>query len=120
MWCATRTRLARFDGQVFDVLASAVTDPIHRQIGDFVGMGFDATGTLWLVGKRGVAARSGSAATPIGGDWTICPLASDTSTAAGPLDQVIFDRKGDPRFIGLNRFLRCDGLRFVEAEGPRA
>jgi len=119
VWCATRTRLARFDGQVFDVLASAVTDPIHRQIGDFVGMGFDATGTLWLVGKRGVAARSGSAATPIGGDWTICPLASGTSTAAGPLDQVIFDRKGDPRFIGLNRFLRCDGLRFVEAEGPR-
>ena len=56
VWCATRTSLARFDGQAFDVIPAAVTAPIRRQIGDFLSIGFDGLGTLWIVGREGAAA----------------------------------------------------------------
>ena len=56
VWCATRTSLSRFDGQAFDGIPAAVTAPIHRQIGDFLSIGFDGLGTLWIVGRDGAAA----------------------------------------------------------------
>ena len=112
VWCATRTSLARFDGQAFDVLAAAVTDPIRRQIGDFLSMGFDRSGTLWLVGREGVAASppGESRGPPFAVDWTIYPARS------GSLEHVIFDRQGDPRFVGADRFLARDGRRLVDVK----
>ena len=117
VWCATRTSLARFDGQAFDVIPAAVTAPIRRQIGDFLSIGFDGLGTLWIVGREGAAASKyeppDHAGPDFTGDWTIYPATS------GPLEHVIFDRQGAPRFVGANRVLARDGRRLVEVGPPR-
>ena len=117
VWCATRTSLSRFDGQAFDGIPAAVTAPIHRQIGDFLSIGFDGLGTLWIVGREGAAASQREtrdhANAAFSGDWTIYPATS------GPLEHVIFDRQGAPRFVGANRVLTRDGRELVAVDLPR-
>jgi signal transduction histidine kinase/streptogramin lyase len=105
VWCATRTRLARFDGQAFAALDGAETDRLRNQIGDFTGLGFDGRGTLWLVGRLGAAARGidavGKAA------WSVYP------SPDGPLEHVIVDGHGSPRFVGVGRLMDFDGKQLV-------
>lgn len=106
VWCATRTRVARFNGQAFTALEPPETDRLRSQIGDFTGLGFDGQGTLWLVGRLGAAARSAGGGGTVA-EWSVYP------SADGPLEHVIFDRRGSPRFVGVGRFMAFDGKQLV-------
>lgn len=108
-WCATRTRLVRFDGRAFVAIDAAVTDRLRETIGDFTGLAFDGAGTLWVVGRRGAAARCSDSSSTTG-DWATYPLAS------GVIEHVVLDARRAVCFVGPDAFFTFDGKGLVRRD----
>jgi signal transduction histidine kinase len=102
VWCASRTHLMRFDGQVFAPLPAAITDHLYRTTGSFISLSFDGTGRLLVMGPSGLA-------------W--CPRGLDPMRAAfaewkvirrpeAGLGQMFLDGHGIAHFVDRGVILR--------------
>jgi|GEM_PF-2995153 len=102
VWCSSRAHLMRFDGQLFAMLPAAVTDHLRLSIGTFIGLGFDGTGGLLVLGPDGVAwsPRTVEPMKAAPGDWKIARL------PGARLGQMFLDGHGIAHFVGGNAIFR--------------
>jgi len=107
LWCATPSRIARFDGREFDPLPVDLTKPLHEVLDTFWSLGFDGDGRLWVQGSRGVAQlQEATAHQPR--RWRVHTLRH------GSITSLTFSARGGPVLVGPGVVLQFDGNRFVD------
>jgi signal transduction histidine kinase/streptogramin lyase len=110
--CASRSRLVEFDGISVRPWQQTVTQPLHKQIGDFWSIGFDGQRRLWIQGRKAVAClteRPDPSPGPAKGRWTWRVFGFESGIISG----MCFDDDGRPIVIGPNLACRFNGSEFV-------
>lgn len=110
--CASRSRLVDFDGTTVIPWERAITEPLHRAIGDFWSIGFDGEGRLWIQGRKAVAClahRPDPALERPPGRWMWKVFSFEWGIVSG----MPFDADGRPVIIGPNLACRFNGSEFV-------
>ena len=108
LFCASASRITRFDGVAFDPLPERLTAPLHETIGSFWNIGFDGAGRLWVQGSHAAAVLDDSRRADGRRRWMI------HTHPGGRLTSLAFAADGRPVVIGPNVVLAYDGHRFRE------
>jgi len=108
LYCTTPTRIVRFDGNSFEPLSKALTNPVQEAIGGFSNIGFDREGRLWVQGGRAAAMLHEDSLKSGRRRWTV------HVHPQGRFNSLAFSAAGQPVLVGPNEVLAFDGKRFQE------
>ena len=108
LYCTTPTRIVRFDGNSFEPLSKALTNPVQEAIGGFSNIGFDREGRLWVQGGRAAAMLHEDSLRSGRRRWTV------HVHPQGRFNSLAFSAAGQPVLVGPNEVLAFDGKRFQE------
>jgi signal transduction histidine kinase/streptogramin lyase len=108
LYCTTPTRIVRFDGNSFEPLSKALTNPVQEAIGGFSNIGFDREGRLWVQGGRAAAMLHEGSLRSGRRRWTV------HVHPQGRFNSLAFSAAGQPVLVGPNEVLAFDGKRFQE------
>ncbi len=108
LYCTTPTRIVCFDGDSFEPLSKALTNPVREAIGGFSNLGFDRDGRLWVQGGRAAAMLHSDRLGSGRRRWTV------HVHPQGRFNSLAFSAAGQPVLVGPNEVLAFDGKRFHE------
>ena len=108
LYCTTPTRIVCFDGDSFEPLSKALTNPVREAIGGFSNLGFDREGRLWVQGGRAAAMLHSDRLGSGRRRWTV------HVHPQGRFNSLAFSAAGQPVLVGPNEVLAFDGKRFHE------
>jgi signal transduction histidine kinase/streptogramin lyase len=108
VFCCSRDRLMRFDGQTFEPIPNHLTKPLHDAIGNFWSLGFDGEGRLWVQGGQAIARLRSVADPQRPAAWTIHSLPT------GKVFSMSFGPNGRPVLVGPDMIAAFDGSRLIQ------